>query len=338
MNPTEIIKHMPKVELHLHLEGAFTFELLFSLINKYGGGSTVKSITDLKKMFIFKDFPHFIKTWFWKNQFFKQAEDFETSTYSTLKSLHEQDVIYVEAFYSPWDFAQNGLAAQDITKATLRGIKKAEHDFGIRCQLIADISRDLGWEHAVQRFYDITPFRDNDVIGIGLGGSEQDYPPHLFEEAFKEAKKYNFHTVAHAGEAAGPKSIWSAMETLGIERIGHGVRSVEDAQLVSTLKQMQMPLEICVTSNLKTGVFPSLQAHPVSQFFEEGLFVTINSDDPTMFGSSLTDEFMLLHNELNFSLTSIRQLTENAVRASFLTDAEKQKLLNRVNDFWTNLS
>jgi len=338
MNPLEIIQNMPKVELHLHLEGAFTFEFLFNLINKYGGDPAVQSIADLKKMFMFKDFPHFIKTWFWKNQFFKQAEDFEASTYATLKNLHEQHVVYLEAFYSPWDFAPNGLTARDITEATLRGISKAECDFGIRCQLIADISRDHGWENAVQRFYDITPFRENGVIGIGLGGSEQDYPPQLFKDVFKEAKKHNFHTVAHAGEAAGPESVWTAMEILGIERIGHGVRAVEDARLVATLKQNQMPLEICVTSNLKTGVFPSVQTHPVSHFFEDGLFVTINSDDPTMFGSTITDEFMLLHQKLNFSLAAIRQLTENAVRATFLTDAEKQKLLDSVNDFGKDLS
>jgi adenosine deaminase len=330
----ETIKKMPKIELHVHLEGAFTFEFLFDLIQTYGGDPSVKTIHDLEKKFVFKDFPHFIETWFWKNQFFKSADDFEQSTYFTLKNLHQQNVIYTEVFYSPWDFVQFGLQVEAITEATLAGIQRAKNDFGIRCQLIADLCRDYGAETAIDRFKQILPYRDQGVIGIGLGGSEQKFPPDPFEKVYQFAKEKGFHRVAHAGEAAGAESIWGAIKSLEIERIGHGVRAIEDPNLVKYLKEKQTPLEICVTSNLKTAVFPCLEAHPIKQFFDDGLFVTINSDDPAMFGASIIDEYLVLHNGLNFTPESIKQLTINAVEASFLSRAEKEGYRKRINDFW----
>ncbi len=320
----ESIKNMPKVELHLHLEGAFTFEFLFTLINKYGGDPSIQSIAGLKKKFVFNDFLHFIETWFWKNQFFREPEDFEQSTYFTLENLYRQNVIYAEVFYSPWDFVQFGLAVEAITEATLSGIRRAEIDFGIKCQLIADLCRDYGAETAIDRFKQIISYRDEGLIGIGLGGSEQKFPPEPFEAVYSMASEKGFHCVAHAGEAAGPASIWGAIEKLNVERIGHGVRAIEDPDLVELLKQKQIPLEICITSNLKTAVFPSIEQHPIKQFFEEGLFVTINSDDPTMFGATITDEYILLYEQANFSSQAIRHLSLNAIDASFLSSDDKQ--------------
>ncbi len=330
----EKIKRMPKIELHLHLEGAFTFEFLFDLIQKYGGDESIKSVHDIKNKFIFKDFPHFIETWFWKNQFFKSAVDFERSTYFALKNLHEQNVIYAEVFYSPWDFVQFGLQVEAITEATLSGIGRAKNDFGIHCNLIADLCRDYGAEQATNRFKQIIPNRDKGIIGIGLGGSEQNFPPQSFEDVFKLAKQKGFHCVAHAGEAAGPESIWAAILFLNIERIGHGVRAFEDPKLLNHINEKQIPLEICPTSNVKTGVFPSLAAHPVKQYFEDGLFVTINSDDPAMFGATITDEFLLLYDKLNFAPESIKQMSKNALKASFLSQPDKMKYEIQIDDYW----
>lgn len=322
----KFIKKMPKIELHLHLEGAFMLESLMTLIDKYGGDPSINSVEELEKKFIFKDFPHFIETWVWKNQFFKSPEDFEFTTYHTLKDLHKQNVVYTEAFYSPWDFAGNGLGAQEITEAHLSAVNRAEKNFGIQCKLIADISRDVGWENSVQRFKQIIPYRDLGVIGIGLGGSEQQYPNELYEDVFKLAKQEGFHVVAHAGEAAGAESVLSVLDVLKAERIGHGVRAIEDPDLIDKLKENKIPLEVCVTSNLKTGVFPSLEEHPIKEFFEQGLAVNINTDDPTMFGTTLTDEFLLLYDGLNFSIDDINKLTINAVDATFLSEDEKREL------------
>jgi adenosine deaminase len=219
----EFVRTMPKVELHLHLEGAVTFSTLLSLISKYGGDSQVRSLTDLKDRFAYKDFPQFIETWIWKNQFFRAPEDFELSTYETLIGLHQQNVAYLEAFYSPWDFADNGLSMPDITRAVLRACGRAKEECGIRCMLIADLNRDHGPECAVQRIDEALAFAEQGVIGIGLGGSEHLHPAELFEGAFVKAKRCGLHRVAHAGEAAGPDSIWNALRILDVERIGQSV-------------------------------------------------------------------------------------------------------------------
>jgi len=330
----QIIREMPKVELHVHLEGAFTFDLLFNLIKKYGGDPTITDITDLKNKFVFRNFPHFIETWIWKIQFFREPEDFQQLAYSTLEHFHAQHIVYVEAFYSPWDFLQNNVSVQQITTAVLRGIGEAEARLGIKCRLIADISRDLGWETAEDRFQDILPYRDQGIIGIGLGGSEHKYPPEPFATLYHLARENGFHVVAHAGEAAGPESIWGAINALGVERIGHGVRAIEDPLLVNALKESQLPLEVCVSSNVKTAVFPSYEEHSIRALYESGIFITINSDDPTMFGATLTDEYVMLHEKLHFSLAEIKRLSLQAVAASFLSEAEKRKYENRMLAFW----
>ncbi len=328
-----LIIGMPKVEIHLHLEGAFTFEYLFELVQKYSNDSEIKSIDDLRKKFVFKDFAHFIETWFWKNQFFRAPGDFEESAYQTIKNLSQQNVIYAEVFFSPWDFAAAGLKIESIVEATISGIHRAEKEYPINVGLIADIVRDHGAKTSMQRLNQVTPYFNKGIIGIGLGGNEKDFPPILFKEVFLKARKRGFRTTAHAGEASGPESIWHAVTELHAERIGHGVRAIEDPKLVDYLKAKQTPLEICITSNLKTKVFPSLSEHPFPGFYTEGLMVTVNSDDPPMFGANITDELILLHDELNYSLEDICIFTKNAANASFLDESGKKKIIDVVDNY-----
>ena len=332
-----IIK-MPKVEIHLHLEGAFTFEFLFGLVQKYGGDSQIKDVNDLRAKFVFKDFAHFIETWFWKNKFFRSPEDFEESTYQTIKNLSSQNVVYAEVFFSPWDFGSSGLKIESIIEATISGIKKAEKDFPINIGLIADIVRDHGAQTSMQRLNQITPFLRKGIIGIGLGGNEKKFPPVLFQDVFLEARRRGFRTTVHAGEAAGPESIWSAINDLHAERIGHGVRAIEDTKLVEYLKENQIPLEICITSNLRTKVFRSLCEHPFSLFYKEGLLVTVNSDDPPMFGANITDELILLHDKLDYSPEDILKLMKNSITASFLDERDKKRLRDATDNYFYQMN
>ncbi|MEW6193954.1 MAG: adenosine deaminase [Bacteroidota bacterium] len=334
-NIPEVIRNMPKVEIHLHLEGAFTFDFLFNLVHKYGGDPAIKSIDDLRDKFVFSDFIHFINTWFWKNKFYRKPEDFEDSTYQTIKNLSLQNVIYAEVFFSPWDFEPNNLKMEEITEATISGIRKAENDFPVKCGLIIDIVRNQGVEGAMQRLQRTLPYLNNGIIGVGLGGNEKDFPPIFFKDVFLEAKKKGFRTTVHAGEASGPESVWSAIKDLEAERIGHGVRSVEDPKLVDYLYQKQIPLEVCITSNLKTKIFQSLSDHPFDDFYKKGLMVTANSDDPPMFGSDITDEFFLLHDQLKYSYNDLKQITLNAILVSFLNESEKKKYHDIITDYWT---
>ncbi len=331
----QIIEEMPKVELHLHLEGAFTFDFLFSLIEKYGGDPEVKTPFDLKEKFIFSDFNHFIDLWFWKNQFFNEPIDFDECAYSTLENLARQNVIYCEIFYSPWDFVSEKLSVEAITEATLNGIHRAQSVYPITCNLIADLVRDYDSSNASKRVLQILPYKDKGVIAIGLGGSEQAYPARLFTEAFAKARDLGFYLTAHAGEAAGPQSVWETIQKLKVERIGHGVRSIEDPHLINYLKVNEIPLEVCVNSNLKTKIFSSPETHPIKHFIEKGLNVTINSDDPAMFGATLTEEFVILLDEFEISLDTIRQLTLNAINSAFIPPTMKDKLKKKVKLFWS---
>jgi adenosine deaminase len=333
-NIRQYIEKMPKAELHLHLDGAFTLDYLFDLVQKYGGDSKIKNIADLRNRFVFKDFPHFVETWFWKNRFFREPIDFEESVYCTLKELSFQNIVYIEAFFSPWDYKKSGVIPTDIVQANLNAVKRAEKDFKIRCRLIVDITRDHGHEHAIDRLNEITPFLGEEIIGIGLGGSEQKYPTHMFKDVFDEAKRRGFHCVAHAGEVMGPKSIWSAIKDLKVERIGHGVRAIENPELVEYLRIKQIPLEVCIVSNIKTGAYKSFADHPFAELFSKGLLLTVNSDDPTMFGTTLADEYSILYQELNLSMSEIRNVQINAVESSFASQGEKEKIKEMMNRFW----
>jgi adenosine deaminase len=261
------------------------------LIEKYGGDPGIQSVDDLKTRFAYRDFAHFIAVWQWKNKFFRRGEDFEVSAYETLQRLHTQNVVYVEAFFSPWDFADNGVSMHEITEALVSGCSSAERDFGIRWKLIADINREHGPEAGLKRIDEVASYRDRGVIGIGLGGSEHLCPAELFVDVFARAARRGLFLTAHAGEASGAASVRAAVEQLRVQRVGHGVRAFEDPRLVEELAARRIPLEMCITSNVCTGVVPSAAAHPIRRYLQQGVVVTANTDDPTMFGCSLIDEY-----------------------------------------------
>jgi len=339
MDFKQFIDGIPKTEIHIHLDGAFTLKHLFKLINKYESVPKIKSLEGLKKKFEYKDFSHFINTWFWKNSLYREPIDFEESVFYSLKELFDQNIVYIEAFISPWDYYKSGLNPQDIVRASIDGINRVEELCGIKCRLIVDITRDHGHETAMDRLDEISQFLGDKVIGVGLGGSEHKYPASLFKEVFLEAKRRGFHCVAHAGEVSGPESIWSAINDLKIERIGHGVRATEDPELIEYLVEHQLPLEVCINSNIKTGVYPNYQEHTLPLLVEKGVFVTLNSDDPTMFGASLSDEYLIAKNEMGIKLNNINRILNNTIEASFATSKEKNFYKKKLNSYWiTNIN
>lgn len=333
----ELITALPKTELHLHLEGAIPLETLYELIENQGGDPTITSIEDLEKKLMYTDFAHFLELWVWKNTFIKEERDFEEITYQILHNLSNQNVKYLEAYYSPGDYWRQGLTVPGITEAIINGKEKAHREFGIQCELIIDLIRDHGPEIGMQRLEEVTPYLGKGVIGIGIGGSEHEFPADPYAAVYKEAKQRGFRLTAHAGEAAGPDSIWAAIQKLDCERIGHGVRAKEDPQLIAFLKETQIPLELCVVSNVKTRVCESVESHPIKRYYEEGLMVTVNSDDPTMFNTSLTHEYMILAQKLKFSIQDIRQLTLNGIKASFMSEKEKESMKIQFDREWKQL-
>jgi len=336
----QFILEIPKVELHLHLEGAIPLPTLLNFIQKRGKHNSIKNLEDLKKRLVCSNFTQFIKVWLWKNSFITEYEDFEELAYQVLQSLSRQNVKYVEAFYSPRDFTfrNKKLSSCGITESLIKGKKKAFDDFGIRSELIVDVVRDYGPRMGMGLIKELSGYLGCGLIGIGLGGSEKLFPGGLFAKVYQEARDRGFRLTAHAGEAVGAKSIWTALDELGAERLGHGLRAYEDPQLINYLGEKQIPLEMCVVSNIKTQVCKSFKEHPVRNYFKEGLMVTINSDDPTMFDTSITNEYLVLIKKFGFSLEEIRKVNFNSIKASFMTDEEKDAMKGTFNKEWERLT
>jgi adenosine deaminase len=317
-------QRLPKIELHLHLEGAIPHQALWQLCQKYGGDPSIPDLAALQRRFAYQDFPHFIETWVWKNQFLREYEDFTFFAEYVARDMAQQNIRYAEVFYSPPDFARHGLQTQQLTAAIRQGLERAP---GIEIALIADLVRDFGPERAAVTLQEVNEVKEFGVIGVGIGGSEQSFPPGLFTAVFEEARRLGFHTTAHAGEAAGAPSIWGALRSLQVERIGHGTRAYEDEALLDFLAERQIPIEMCPISNVCTGVTARLEEHPIRRYYERGLLVTVNTDDPKMFGNSLAQEFQALEDVFAFSQAEMRGLAANSVRASWLPEAQKTRYL-----------
>jgi adenosine deaminase len=336
----KFIREIPKVELHLHLEGAIPLETLFGLIQRRGNNRIIKNLEDLKRRLVYSNFRQFIKIWLWKNSFIKEYEDFEELAYRVLQSLSQQNVKYVEAFYSPRDFTfrNNKLSAGGITESLIKGKKRAFNDFGIRSELVVDVVRDYGPRMGRGLIRELSGYLGRGLIGIGLGGSEKLFPAGLFTKVYQEARERGFRLTVHAGETDGAKSIWAALNELGAERIGHGLRAYEDPQLIHYLEEKQIPLDLCVVSNLKTKVCKTFEEHPVRNYFKDGLMITINSDDPAMFDTSITNEYLVLIQKFGFNLEEIKKVNFNSIQASFMTDQEKNTMKETFNKEWERLT
>ncbi len=320
---SEFAKKIPKVELHLHLEGAIPLDTLWELVKKYGGDSSIPSLQALAAKFDFRDFPHFIETWVWKNQFLQEYEDFTFISEAVARDLVNQNVLYAEVIFAPSDFSRHGLETQRLVEAIRTGFSRVPE---IEITLIADLVRDRGLENAAKNLAEVNEVKKLGIGGITIGGSEQDYPPGPFADIYEKARQFGFHTGAHAGEAAGPESIWGAIKHLKIERIGHGTRAIEDDSLVDYIAEHGIPVEICLISNVKTKVVKSVREHPVRRYFDKGIIISINTDDPTMFGNSLAEEYETLQVEFGFSPDDIRKIILQSIDASWTSDDRKRDL------------
>ncbi len=232
-------ERVPKVELHLHLEGAIPLDALWQLVQKYGTDPSVTDIHSLEQKFQYKDFPHFIQTWIWKNQFLREYDDFTFVAEAVAKNLARQNIRYAEMFYTPSDFFRHGLETQKLTEAVRNGFSRVKRT---EIALIIDFCRDRGPENAAKNLSEVNEVKQLGVIGVGIGGSEQAYPPEPFAAIYEKARQLGFHTTAHAGEAAGPESIRGAIRSLKVERIGHGTRAFEDAHLMTYLADKTNPV------------------------------------------------------------------------------------------------
>ena len=319
----------PKVELHLHLEGAVPLATLWELIDKYGGDPDIPNEDALVDRLQYRDFPHFIDTWWWMTGFLREYDDFEHVAAAVAADLVRQNIIYAEASFSPTDFERHGIDPQEMAAAIRRGLDRVA---GTKVVLNCDLVRDTGPQRAAATLSAVGEVaRAADVRGITIGGSEQSYPPRLFADVYREAAAAGFRLTAHAGEAAGPDSVRGALDILGVERIGHGVRTVEDPELLARVVTEQTPLEVCPTSNLRTGVVTDWDSHPVGSLLGAGANVTISSDDPTFFNSSVTADLQEVADRFG---ADPQALTLAAIAASWMTADEKTRATAKVEEWW----
>jgi adenosine deaminase len=319
-----VLDTLPKVQLHCHLEGTVRPQTFRELAAKYGVELGERAVPG--RTYAFATFREFLLLFAKVTETLRAPEDFARIAHDYVRDAAEQHVMYAEVFISPsvWTFFHRELDVRATVEAIRSALDEAGRPLGIEVALIADLTRNFGVERAEQSAREAIGLRELGVVGVGLGGDEANYPPELYERAFAIAREGGLHTVAHAGEAAGAESVRVAVETLGAERIGHGVRAIEDPAVVELLAQKRIPLEICPTSNRLTGAAPEHTDHPLAALDAAGCVVTIDADDPALFGTTLRDEFRLVAQQVG-EVTAIR-FARNAIDASFAPTERKAEL------------
>lgn len=323
----ELAKLMPKVELHVHLEGSIQPETLLRLAERHDVHLPAKTVGEMQSLYQYTTFLHFLEIYQMCTHVLLTSEDFAEITYEFLQQQAEQNVRYSEVMVSLSDHLIRGVPAETVLEGVFEGQRRGERDFNTRMSILLDPGRQ--WPSYVTEVSKLAvQHAGNGIIGFGIGGDEANFPPDLFVEDFARVRAAGLHRTAHAGEAAGAESMWGAVRLLGAERLGHGVHAHDDPALFDYLRQHQIAIDMCPVSNVKTGAVTNIAEHPIRRYLEGGLLVTVNSDDPPMFGTSITNEYRVLHDTLGFSESELQQLSLNAVQASFLPEREK-KLLRR---------
>jgi adenosine deaminase/aminodeoxyfutalosine deaminase len=322
--PSSFIVTLPKAELHLHLEGAIDPTTLLELRQRHGKPST---LWDIEQLYSYRDFNGFLMAFKAVTEDLQTADDYELITYRLMERLKAQNILHAEVYVSVGVCLWRKQDFDAFFEGLDRGRQRGERDFGVSLLWIFDAVRQFGAVAAREVFEVAARYRDRNVIAIGIGGDEQKGPPELFRDAYAYAAENGLHLTAHAGENAGPESIWGALN-LRAERIGHGLTAAQDPELVEELATRQVPIEICITSNLKTGSCASLNDHPVRQYFDQGLMITLNTDDPAMFRTSLAREYQLAQQSFGFTEEHLRELARNSFEASFLPTEKKVTFLN----------
>lgn len=326
MSLEQFIRLMPKVELHVHLEGSIRPATLLALAERNGVSLPAATVEELEAWYQFTDFAHFIDVYMAICSCLRSPEDFELITAEFLRGQEAQNIRYSEVIFTPYTHHEH-VSFDEQLAAINRARAWAEEELDVSMALVPDISRNVRpVDHSIQVASWALNNRDKGIIGLGLGGPEIDYPPQMFREAFDLAYEAGLPSLPHAGETEGPASIWGALDALHATRIGHGVRCLEDPALVGELRERQIPLDVSPSSNVCLGVVPGLEEHPLPHLLEEGLFVTINSDDPPMFNTTLTDEYLRICETFHFDLAQIKAFVLNGLRASHLPAAVRKKM------------
>ena len=329
MNRVEFIKKLPKAELHLHIEGSLEPELMFAIAQRNKVPIRFKSIEEVKSAYQFHNLQSFLDIYYEGAQVLLHEQDFYDLTMAYLQKCHEDRVVHTEIFFDPQTYTDRGVKFETVIKGIHRALVDGEKNLGISSQLIMCFLRHLSEESAFETLKQSLPFKKQ-IIAVGLDSSEVGHPPEKFARVFEAARKEGFLTVAHAGEEGPPSYIWEAINLLKVSRIDHGVRSIEDEELLNKIISDKMALTVCPLSNLKLCVFKKLEDHNLKKLLKLGVKVTINSDDPAYFGGYMNQNFLETAEALDLSLDELKTLAINSFEASFLPDAKKMHWIQEI--------
>lgn len=334
MNTIEdFISGLPKAELHLHIEGTFEPELMFRIAERNRIQLKYSSVDELKAAYNFNNLQEFLDIYYSGANVLIEEQDFYDLTWAYLLKINSQNVLHTEIFFDPQTHTSRGVLFSKVISGIHRALEDGHKKLGINYRLIMSFLRHLSEISAFQTLGEALPYKSL-ITGVGLDSSEKGHPPNKFERVFVKAREEGFLTVAHAGEEGPSEYVWEALNLLHVSRIDHGNRSLEDPELADELVMLKMPLTVCPLSNLKLKVVHDMTKHPLREMLEKGMLATVNSDDPAYFGGYINENYLAVAVALNLTKNQIAQLARNSFAASFLSEKDKLKMIDKVDRFY----
>ncbi|WP_328916497.1 MULTISPECIES: adenosine deaminase [unclassified Streptomyces] len=329
------IAGLPKAELHVHHVGSASPRIVAELAARHPDSAVPADPAALAEYFTFHDFAHFIEVYLSVVDLIRDAEDVRLLTYEVARDMARQNIRYAELTVTPYSSTRRGIAPQAFMEAIEDARKSAESELGVALRWCFDIPGEAGIASAEETARLAVDLRPEGLVSFGLGGPEIGVPRPQFKPFFDRARAAGLHSVPHAGETTGPETIWDAIRELGAERIGHGTSAARDPRLLDHLAEHRIPLEVCPTSNIATRAVAALDEHPIRAMVDAGVLVTVNSDDPPMFGTDLNTEYAVAARLLDLDPAGVAALARNAVEASFLDDADKARIAAEIDAYTT---
>lgn len=327
----ELLRRMPKAELHIHIEGSLEPELIFALARRNGLALPYASVETLRSAYAFTNLQSFLDIYYAGASVLLTEQDFYDMTRAYLLRAAQDNVLHAELFFDPQTHTARGVGIATVINGLHRACVDAQAELGVSASLILCFLRHLSEAEAFATLEQALPHRDK-FIGVGLDSGELGNPPEKFARVFARCRELGFHLVAHAGEEGPPAYVWTALDVLKVERVDHGVRSAQDAALMQRLARDRIALTVCPLSNLKLCVFPDLASHNLRQLLDAGLLATINSDDPAYFGGYINDNFTQTFAALKLNVRHAYALARNSFAASFIEPSAKQRYVDRINE------
>jgi len=328
----EFLAGLPKAELHMHLDGALSPALMFQLAERNSVRLPYASVAEVEEAYAFTNLQSFLDLLYQGASVLRHEQDYYDLTWDYLQHCRSDNIVHTEPSFDPQSHTERGVALATVLNGTLRALRDAEQQWGQSSLLVMNFLRHLSEDSAMRILEAALPWKSQ-IVAVGLDSSELGHPPSKFAAVFERARAEGFEVIAHAGEEGPPEYVWEAIRLLKVQRIDHGIRAIEDPELVAYLREHQLPLTVCPLSNVRLRAFDRMEDHNILRLLDAGLCVTLNSDDPTYFGGYLNDNYFAVDDALGLTRAQALRLCRNGFVASFLSDERKARFLRRVDEY-----